>query len=157
MLLVFRFGRMLAASGTLFPRRLCCLTSFARLSPAYRKSIPATSPAPPAHPVRSLYTPYALPARTQRLFTCRAISGTAMPTLRKRMGHRSERYRSRLHARETRNRTNDSRALVGQDVIEVDSHVRKSLCANAVIGKDIGAQLFVGRDCGNRIRNRVWK
>jgi hypothetical protein len=52
---------------------------------------------------------------------------------------------------------NDSRVLVGKYVIEVDSHVRKSLGANAVIGEDIGAQLFVGRDCGNRIGNRVRK
>src|SRR5437773_1238966 len=59
--------------------------------------------------------------------------------------------------RNAESQTNDSRVLVGKDAIEVDSHVRKSLGANAVIGKDIGAQLLVRRDCRNRIRNRVRK
>lgn len=70
-------------------------------------------------------------------------------------GHRFE--KPRLLPGNAASQTNESRVLVGQDAIEVDSHVRKSLGTNAVIRKNIGAQLFVRRDCWNRIRNRVGK
>jgi len=48
--------------------------------------------------------------------------------------------------------------LVGHDVVEVKPpHVGESLRANAVIGKDIRAQLFVRREWRNKAGNRVRK